>query len=293
MMLKVISRFLPLIILVLPLVACKQSWQGMAAPVSQATETSLPTQTELAASRSSSPGDTQGQAVALDLPLTATLPVELTQPSPTPTNTPTPIPFRICSPLDIHDLEELPEITSDPYRPPPPGREERHHGVDFSYYRRGERTTIQGVGVQSVFSGRVVAAIADSFPYGNVVIIETVYEDLPPELAAELEIPPGESIYTLYAHMDQAPLVALGDPVLACQALGQVGKSGNAAEPHLHLEMRLGAPGAEFSSMGFYKADDTAEERSNYVLWRTSGEFRHFDPMRVLKKTSDDPLGGN
>ena len=292
-MFKAISRFLLLTILVLPLVACAQSRLEATVPASQATEASLPARTERAAGGSSSPGDLQSQAVVLDPPPLATPQQAFIQPSPIPTNAPTPIPFRICSPLDIHDLDELPEITSDPYRPPPPGREERHHGVDFSYYRRGERTTIQGVGVQSVFSGRVVAAIADSFPYGNVVIIETVYEDLPPELAAELEIPPGESIYTLYAHMDQAPLVALGDPVLACQALGQVGKSGNAAEPHLHLEMRLGAPGAEFSSMGFYKADDTAEERSNYVLWRTSGEFRHFDPMRVLKKTSDDPLGGN
>jgi murein DD-endopeptidase MepM/ murein hydrolase activator NlpD len=194
--------------------------------------------------------------------------------------------------LDIHDLDELPEITSDPYRPPPPGREERHHGVDFSYYRRGERTTIQGVGVQSVLAGRVITAIPDSFPYGNVVIIETVYEDLPAELVAQLEIPPGESIYTLYAHMEKAPLVALGETVLACQALGQVGKSGNAYEPHLHLEMRLGAAGTEFTSMGFYKADDTEEERSNYVRWRTSGDFRHFDPMRVLQKSVADPSGG-
>lgn len=293
MMLKVIPRFLPLIILVLPLVACAQSQLEATAPASQATEASLPAQTALATSRSSNPGDTQGQAVALDLPLTATLLVEITPTSPAPTKTPTPIPFHICSPLDIHDLDELPEIISDPYRPPPPGKEQRHHGVDFSYYRRGERTTIQGVGVQSVFSGKVVAAIVDSFPYGNVVILETEYADLPAPLAAELEIPPGESIYTLYAHMDQAPLVALDDLVLACQALGQVGKSGNAYEPHLHLEMRLGAPGAQFTSMGFYKADDTAEERSNYVLWRTSGEFRHFDPMIVLNKREGDPSGGN
>jgi murein DD-endopeptidase MepM/ murein hydrolase activator NlpD len=215
------------------------------------------------------------------------------QPSPPPTVTPTPIPFRICSPLEIHDLEELPEIISDPYRPPPPGKEERHHGVDFSYYRRGDRTTIQGVGVQAVFSGEVIASIADSFPYGNVVIIETEYADLPAGLASELEMTQGESIYTLYAHLDQAPLVALGDVVLACQALGQVGKSGNAAEPHLHLEMRLGAPGAEFTSMGFYKADDTEEERSNYVLWRTSGQFRHFDPMQVLTRSRSDSVEGN
>jgi len=282
MIVKMVLRLLVFLLLICSLAACGQSPDtGSLLPIAT---------TEIEQAESPTP---QGElAPVTPSPATLFLPT-VVLPSPTPTATPTPIPFRICSPLDIHDLDELPEIISDPYRPPPPGKEERHHGVDFSYYRRGERTTIQGVGVQSVFSGRVIAAIPDSFPYGNVVIIETVYEDLPAELAAELEISPGESIYTLYAHMDQAPLVTLGDTVLACQPLGQVGVSGNAYEPHLHLEMRLGAPGAEFSIMGFYKADDTAEERSNYVLWRTSGEFRHFDPMRVLKKTSDDPIGGD
>jgi murein DD-endopeptidase MepM/ murein hydrolase activator NlpD len=282
MIFKMVFRLLAVILLISSLAACGQSPDtGNMLPIAtnEIEPVESPTPQKLAAPATPSP----------------TIPAQpiVVQPSITPTATPTPIPFRICSPLDIHSLEELPEITSDPYRPPPPGREERHHGVDFSYYRRGERTTIQGVGVQAVLAGRVIAAISESFPYGNVVIIETAYADLPAKLAAELEIPPGESIYTLYAHMEQAPLVALGDIVLACQALGQVGKSGNAYEPHLHLEMRLGAPGAEFTSMGFYKADDTEEERSNYVRWRTSGDFRHFDPMRVLQKSVADPSGAD
>ncbi|MGW8249652.1 MAG: peptidoglycan DD-metalloendopeptidase family protein, partial [Anaerolineales bacterium] len=190
--------------------------------------------------------------------------------------------IQICSPLTIHPLEELQEIISDPYRPPPPGKEQRHHGVDFSYYRHGDRLTIQGVGVQTVLPGQVSAALTDTFPYGNLVIIETSYVDLPREWAEALQIQPGDSIYTLYAHMEQAPQVIQGEKVGACSLLGEVGVSGNAVEPHLHLEMRLGAPGASFNSMGFYKADDTDEERSNYLRWRTSGEFQHFDPMLVL-----------
>jgi murein DD-endopeptidase MepM/ murein hydrolase activator NlpD len=184
--------------------------------------------------------------------------------------------------LDIHPLEELPEIISDPYRPPPPGKEERHHGVDFSYYRRGDRLTIQGVGVQAALAGRTAAAIQDRFPYGNMIIIETQYDEIPEEWSRRLEILPGESIYTLYAHLDHSPALNLGERVDACQLIGAVGKSGNTVEPHLHLEMRLGPRGQSFPSMAYYGAKDSEEERNNYVRWRTGGEFRHFDPMRVL-----------
>jgi murein DD-endopeptidase MepM/ murein hydrolase activator NlpD len=191
--------------------------------------------------------------------------------------------YQICSPLALHPLEELREIISDPYRPPPPGKEERHHGIDFSYYRHGERLSIQGVGIQSVLPGKVAASLVDSYPYGNVVIIETAYAALPNQITGLLPIKEGQSIYTLYAHMDQTPLVPLGEVITACRALGLVGKSGNAVEPHLHLEMRVGPSEAVFTSMGYYRAQDTEEERRNYVRWRTGGEFLHFNPMLVLQ----------
>ncbi len=176
-----------------------------------------------------------------------------------PTRVPTqPAAIQVCSPLTIHPLEELPEIISDPYRPPPPGKEQRHHGVDFSYYRRGERLSIQGVGVQAVLEGVVAASLVDTFPYGNLVIIETPFASLPAEWVEFLHVPPGGSIYTLYAHLEGAPEVIPGQDVDACQLLGTVGLSGNAAEPHLHIEMRTGPVGVRFNSMGFYKADDTA-----------------------------------
>ncbi len=199
-----------------------------------------------------------------------------------------PTAIQICSPLTIHPLEELPEIISDPYRPPPPGKEQRHQGVDFSYYRRGERLSIQGVGVQVVLPGVVSASLADTFPYGNLVIIETPFASLPASWVESLQVPPGGSIYTLYAHMESPSEAVPGESVDACQSLGTVGLSGNAAEPHLHLEMRAGPAGESFSSMGFYKADDTEEERSNYTRWRTGGEFQHFDPMLVLTGFGSD-----
>lgn len=194
--------------------------------------------------------------------------------------------ISICSPLSLHPLSELREITSDAYRPPPPGKEERHHGIDFSYYRHGDRLTIQGVGVQSVLPGKVAASLVESYPYGNMVIVETPYSALPDEITDLLSISAGQSIYTLYAHLDQPPLVSLGESVASCQALGQVGKSGNAVEPHLHLEMRIGPAAVVFPHMGYYKATNTDEERSQYVRWRTGGEFNHFDPMLVLRNAA-------
>jgi murein DD-endopeptidase MepM/ murein hydrolase activator NlpD len=200
-----------------------------------------------------------------------------------PTETPSPtVEFKLCSPLRGHPFEELPQIISDPYSSPPPRHEERHEGVDFSYYRRGGRTSILGVEVQSIFPGRVALSLVDKFPYGNFVIVETPYAVLPVELAKQLPLAPGESLYSLYAHMEEPPRVALGEPVEACQLLGKVGKSGNAGVAHLHLETRSGPPGQQFTSMEYYDIHATQEEKDNYLRWRISWDFKHFDPMLVL-----------
>lgn len=197
-----------------------------------------------------------------------------------PTFTP---PFRLCSPLGEHPLAELPEIISDPYHPPPPGHEERHQGVDFSYYRRGARLSIQGVSVQTVLSGRVAAALS-AFPYGNMVIVETPAADLPAGLAASLGVGQDESLYLLYAHMELPPQVRLGESLPACQPIGTVGKSGNAGVAHLHLEIRIGPAAAAFPEMRYYDLHATQAENDAYLRWRTSGVFRHFDPMRLLSQ---------
>lgn len=199
------------------------------------------------------------------------------------TVTPTSLPiFQPCSPLSGISLQELPEIISDPYHPPPMGKDDRHQGVDFSYYRRGERTSIQGVVIQSVLPGRVAASIRESFPFGNFVIIETPGADLPVEVRQRFDILEEESLYILYAHMQAAPQAALGDRAEACQKVGEVGKSGNAGVAHLHLEMRHGPAGAQFPVMAYYLASNTLPERANYLEWATSGTFLHFDPMDFL-----------
>jgi murein DD-endopeptidase MepM/ murein hydrolase activator NlpD len=124
--------------------------------------------------------------------------------------------------------------------------------------------------------------IDDLYLYGNMVIIETAYDRIPVTAREVIHVNENESLYILYAHLDQAPLVRLGDQVDACQLLGEVGKSGNADIPHLHLETRLGPPGTVFVSMRFYDTRASVEEMENYKLWRTSGVYRHFDPMQIL-----------
>jgi len=139
-----------------------------------------------------------------------------------------------------------------------------------------------GEPVQSALPGVVASVLNDNYPYGNMVMVETRREDLLPELVSRLQIPEGESLYLLYAHLNLPPLVRLGQPVEACQPLGEVGMSGNTDIPHLHLETRLGPAGTIFESMRFYDTRATQEEMDNYKLWRTSGVFRHFDPMDLF-----------
>lgn len=192
--------------------------------------------------------------------------------------------FRNCSPIADVELNYLNKIISDPYRPPPPRSDDRHEGVDFSYYSlAGKRSFIAGVGIQSVLPGITAAAITNSFPYGNFVIVETPRESLPVAIRHRLDIPEGSSLYLLYAHMQSTPFVFLGEEIESCRLIGKVGRTGNSMVEHLHLEARIGPSGAFFEMMAAFQPTVSPEERANYKLWRTSGLFVHFDPMLIFK----------
>ena len=232
---------------------------------------------------------TAGAATAAIAPTHAPPPIMTSTPGALPTATPTSRPTTtptevtiLCSPLEIHPLEELPEIIGDAYDPPRPGREERHHGIDFGYYHYQERDSMLGEPVQSILPGVVASVLDGQYPYGNMVMIETIPANFPDSLSEEIEIPDGSSLYVLYAHLDQPPMVVLGEQITACQSLGVVGMSGNTDIPHLHIETRWGPPGQVFESMRFYDTRATVEEMEAYVLWRTSGVFQHFDPLYLL-----------
>ena len=139
-----------------------------------------------------------------------------------------------------------------------------------------------GEPVQSILPGVVASVLDGQYPYGNMLIVETTRSDLPDDLLEKLDLPEEQSLYVLYAHLDQAPMVASGEHVTACQGLGVVGMSGNTDIPHLHIETRLGPAGQVFESMRFYDTSATQAELDTYVLWRTSGVFQHFDPLVIL-----------
>jgi murein DD-endopeptidase MepM/ murein hydrolase activator NlpD len=250
-------------------------------------------------------------ASAPNLPTrTETLPPTSTPiPSPAPTLIPQ---TRLCSPLKGISIQELSQlIAGDTYRPPLPGRDDGHHGVDFAFYRHGSLTTMLGLPVQSVLDGKVAAVINDRKPYGNMIIIETPLEWMPSSWLPTINLPTPaptvepdprltcpkparppvwnarqRSVYTLYAHLNQPPAFQVGDPITCGQAIGAVGTTGNSVNPHLHFETRSGPSGASFDSMGHYDIRLNESERANYCLWRVSGWFQLFDPMLLLSEHS-------
>lgn len=202
----------------------------------------------------------------------------------TPIITPTSMQkHSVCSPLELETISSLLEIVSDPYKPPPFGSDERHQGVDFSYYRHNNRTSIEGEGVLAVLAGSVTAAITDRLPYGNMIIIETPRSYLPDDLVSTIGIGTDESLYHLYAHLQNSPVVQIGDDITCGQLIGHVGMTGyNIYNPHLHLETRIGPSGVIFTGMAYYTTSASTQEMENYLRWRTGGEFHHFDPISIF-----------
>jgi murein DD-endopeptidase MepM/ murein hydrolase activator NlpD len=202
---------------------------------------------------------------------------------PASTAAPIPVVDHLCSPLEYVDLKDLPRMISDGYHPPPKGSDARHQGVDFAYYHWKGQGPIEGTTIKSVLPGVVAVSEKNSYPFGNVVVIETPRVRLPEAIQQEFEIDEGYSLYVLYAHMkDGSPLVVLGEDVMACEPLGFVGKTGNTQAAHLHFETRVGPAGLRLAGFSLYIDDATELEKRNYRLWTISGQYTTFDPMRLL-----------
>ncbi len=200
------------------------------------------------------------------------------------TSTPSNVSPDVCSPLQEHGIDALEKIVSDPYHPPAAGRDERHHGVDFAYYRDGVRKSIAGEGVTAVMPGKVAYVQSDRLPYGNMIIIESTYSQVPAGIRKIYGVTRGLSVYHLYAHLQNEPFLQPGDKVACGEPIGEVGKSGyNVVNAHLHLEIRVGPGNTIFAPMAYYDTHATSEEQASYLLWRTSGAYRHCDPMILLR----------
>lgn len=236
--------------------------------------------------------------------LTATFTASPTQVPNTPT--PTQVPFTVCCPLEDETFESLSLIlTKSITLPANFGQDFGHPGLDFAYFQRGDRVSIQGIEVYAILSGTTVLTLDDDYPYGYTIMIETLLDDLPEDLreelmAAYLPVPEnveytyncpdvqtpvltGEySLYHLYAHLEAKPNFTRGDSITCGTKLGTVGNSGWSSNPHLHLETRLGPSGLSFTTMAHYDTTVSVEQLSNYCLWRSSGYYQVVDPFVIF-----------
>lgn len=225
---------------------------------------------------------------------------------PLPTNTLAPG-LPVCSPLQDIALDQISQIISNPYHPPRPGSDDPHQGVDLADRLPDSQVTVAGRAVQAVLAGQVAVVIRDRFPYGSAILIETPLDEagtgwqnqvgiptMAPTLAlvSALTCPPApepftnptrRSLYLLYAHLQQPPTLQVGDAMTCGQTIGAIGSSGNALNPHLHVEVRVGPAGLRLASMAHYDASATSEEMSSYCLWRISGWFQLVDSLQVLQ----------
>lgn len=227
------------------------------------------------------------------------------QPTLAPTVPSTPAP-QVCSPLEGYTADQLKSAVVNPYHPPLPGSDDPHQGVDLAVEQGS--MAVSGHTIQAALPGTVVVVLANRFPYGNAVMIATPLENLPADFAASLPqvsqptAPPNSPLtcppftvpadwdarrpmlYVLYAHMENAPTLKIGDTITCGQTLGTVGSSGNALNPHLHFEIRVGPAQAQFASMAHYDVSASPEEMANYCVWRISGWFQHLDPLPLLQQ---------
>ena len=242
---------------------------------------------------------------------TATITPSPAPPTPTlsptvwiPTETPGPV---VCSPLEGVEIPDLAGLITNIYAPPRPGSDDPHQGVDLSDIDPVYQIALEGRRVHAVMDGVVAGVIEDRFPYGNAVIVESPLELLPAELKGAIQLPtpapprqghpsltcpesenPSDwdeshrSLYLIYAHLKDAPILQVGEAVICGQALNAVGNSGNSLNPHLHLEVRVGPSGASFDSMAHYTGSASIQEMHNYCLWRVSETFQLMDPMQLF-----------
>jgi murein DD-endopeptidase MepM/ murein hydrolase activator NlpD len=216
--------------------------------------------------------------------------------------------LQICSPLAEFSLVDLETAIFNPFDPPAAGLDGPHQGVDFADLEPINGYAREGLAVQAVLTGKVAAVIDNRFPYGHALLIETSLTDLPAIWLETLHLPAIQSnqtphpaltcpdlalpdwdlqtrsLYLLYAHLQQRPQLTAGESVTCGQTLGAIGSSGNALNPHLHLELRVGPSEARFKSLAHYDPSASAEEMANYCAWRVRGIFQLIDPLLLLQQ---------
>lgn len=207
----------------------------------------------------------------------------------TPSATPIPL-SGLCSPLADHSFQALLGYVAQPFIAPLGGNwDGGHHGMDFAYYTRndegGQGGFVEGVPIQSAFDGEVAGSGFASI-YGNYVIVETPFERLPAETAALFSLQPGQSLYVLYAHMQQLSDYPVDSAVTCGSVIGHVGASGTeyfVVEPHLHFEVRSAPSGERVADMTYYDTQASEQQKAEYERWRNGQMFQLFDPQPLIE----------
>ncbi len=182
---------------------------------------------------------TPGSIAALLAPTSTPTPTLTSTPTRTPTLTPSPSPtltptpeiiepqdhYWLGRPFGMGDNNEPTHFY--PYGSTGGGKYRIHRGVDFP--------NPFGIPVLAAAKGRVIVAGSDDRTvygervgfYGQLVIIQ---------LEQEYH---GQKVYVLYGHLSQVHVHFLQE-VEEGDVIGEVGMSGVAIGPHLHLEVRVG-----------------------------------------------------
>jgi murein DD-endopeptidase MepM/ murein hydrolase activator NlpD len=231
-----------------------------------------------------------------------------------PTPTPSPIVTNICSPLENESLAALadPDLLKNPFVAPRPGYDDGHPGIDLAYWTDPQGRPMLGLGVHAALAGTIAGVIANRYPYGNAIIIETPLTAFPqnwltalalptpalrlqpsysiscPDYPPEIDVIQSKSLYLLYAHLEETPSMKTGNRVLCGEQIGKVGTTGKSVNPHLHFETRIGPAGITIASMAHYDASASENERRAYCYWRISGEFPPFNPLNLFRLTQQD-----
>jgi len=215
--------------------------------------------------------------------------------------------FLICSPILGYSISDLTHAVSNPFNPPTRlGSDNPHQAIDIAVIRNG--ISLSGDEVHAILPGNIAGIVKNRFPYGNAVLIETSFEYLAKDLTIikdfstpaptlhphpsltcpEAEVLPSldwenRSLYMLYAHLREISNLHLGNNVKCGDRIGIIGESGNALNPHLHIETRVGPSEARFNSISHYDSSATLEEMAGYCSWRVSGVFELIDPMIIIR----------
>jgi murein DD-endopeptidase MepM/ murein hydrolase activator NlpD len=168
-----------------------------------------------------------------------------------------------------------------------------HKGVDLTNSTGGSPVRAVASGVVVVSDARAMIKVRRAYQvkvarlenqkrvYRNVTRYKSVYKwrtGWGNYVVIRHVLPDGETVHSLYGHLKpRSVLVKKGDVVAAGQVLAQVGKTGRATSPHLHLEIRKSFPAADGE-----EADEGADEST--VEDRTFALLATVDPVSFLSR---------